>query len=73
MKTPEYEYIKRNQAVKRFTYSFTDNHFPIYTMDSSQLIQAKNKLVYIHLVFLSIGIVEFIAAILIYRRTVKKL
>ena len=73
MKTPEYECIRRNQSVKRFYYSPTDDHFPIYTMDSSQLIQAENKLVYIHLAFLSIGIVEFIAAILIYRRTVKKL
>lgn len=73
MKTPKYECIRRNQAVKRFTYSFTDNHFPIYTMDSRQLIQAENKLVYIHLVFLSIGLLEVLAAILIYRRKAKRL
>ncbi len=73
MKTPEYEYIKRNQAVKRFSFSFTEDHFPIYTMDSRQLIQAENKLVYIHLAFLFIGIVEIIAAILIYRRKAKRL
>ena len=73
MKTPEYECIKRNQAVKRFSFSFTEDHFPIYTMDSRQLIQAENKLVYIHLVFLSIGIVEILTAILIYRRKVKRL
>jgi len=73
MKTPEYECIKRNQAVKRFSFSFTEDHFPIYTMDSLQLIQAENKLVYIHLAFLFIGIVEIIAAILIYRRKAKRL
>ena len=73
MKTPEYEYIKRNQAVKRFSFSFTEDHFPIYTMDSRQLSQAENKLVYIHLAFLFIGIVEILAAILIYRRKAKRL
>lgn len=73
MKTPEYECIRRNQSIKRFSFSFTDDHFPIYTMDNSQLIQAENKLVYIHLVFLSIGIIEIIAAILLYRRKTKKL
>ena len=73
MRTPEYQCIQRNQSVKRFFYSNTDDHFPIYTMNSNQLVRAENKLLYINLSLCTVYIIEILIGILLHRRKSKKL
>lgn len=40
--TPRYQCIRRNWSIIRFSFSFTEDSFPIYTYDSAQLVHADN-------------------------------
>lgn len=73
METPEYACVKRNESIHRFSFSLAEDHLPIYTFDSGQLIRAENKRLYINLAICSVYILEIIAAIILYRRRAKRL
>lgn len=71
--TPKYQCFRRNWSVQRFSYSATEDSFPIYTYNSEQLIHADNIHSTINLCICVIYPIELAIGIAIYLKKRKAL